>query len=102
MKGVVETFDDAIWPGHNGEIIGERLTIDPEQGDEGIWLVPGDGGDAVQATVQETHAQQIVFSLPKGFSPKGGAAFTLELRTRAGRGGDEALYTLKRKVTAKK
>jgi hypothetical protein len=98
---MVPTFVDEIWPGHSEDITGARLLLDLSQDDEGVWLVPENGGAEVRMNVTGNHTMNITFEPPASFKPAAGQAFTMELRTRAGRGATEALYTVKHRLTVK-
>lgn len=80
------TTDTTATPGHIGTLSGQRLKFDAAATDEGIFLIPAAGGDAVKvAAVQSDLPRKLVFLVP-GLTA--GAAYYLEFRARLN-GSDE-------------
>ena len=80
------TTDTTVTPGHIGTLSGQRLKFDAAAADEGIFLIPAAGGDAVKvAAVQSDLPRELVFLVP-GLTA--GAAYYLEVRARLN-GSDE-------------
>lgn len=89
--------DGPMTPGSIGTVSGRRLKFDPGRQEEGLYLVPVDGGDEVKVeVVQRNMPAQIVFLVP----PEASGAYYLEVRARPNRGTDLRTGRLDAALTA--
>ena len=78
-----QTTNTTITPGSIGIVTGRRLNYDPDQADEGLFLINRrDGWEKKVGQVQSIRASQLVFLVPAGVPP--GTALRLEVRRRCG------------------
>lgn len=67
-----------LTPGNIGTVDGHRLKFDPDQADEGIFLVAA-AGETKVAMTQKNKPGQLVFLVPTGLAP---GEYHLEVRAR--------------------
>jgi len=75
--------DSTITPGNIGTIDGDRLKFDPAKADEGVFLLPAEGGERKIGLVQKNKPAQLVFLVPIDL-PAGD--YRLEVRARINKG----------------
>jgi hypothetical protein len=81
------TADTTVTPGHIGTLSGQRLKFDASATDEGIFLIPAAGGDAVKVAAVQSNLlpRELVFLVP---TLTANAGYCLEVRARLN-GADE-------------
>jgi|GEM_PF-666706 len=81
-----DTSDTTVTPGHIGTLSGQRLKFNASLSDEGVFLIPTAGGDAVKVTaIQSNLPRELVFLVP---TLTASANYYLEVRARLN-GSDE-------------
>jgi hypothetical protein len=92
---------DTLVVGSAARLVGVDLLLVPGRADEGVWLSNADGTINLQMTVTVPKTKTIDITTPAGKTatdiPAG--AYTLTVKTRAGRAAEMQLYTLTRAVT---
>lgn len=73
--------DSTLTPGNIGTLNGARLKFDPDQADEGLFVLPTSGGAAVKVTTfQRNKPSQLIFLNPVGLAA---GDYFMEVRARA-------------------
>jgi len=74
------TTDSTLTPGNIGTLNGARLKFDPDQADEGLYLLPTSGGATVKVTTfQRNKPGQLIFLNPTGLAA---GDYFMEVRAR--------------------
>jgi hypothetical protein len=82
------TRNETMTPGTIGTLRGTRLQFAPDKADEGIFVVPAEGGRALRippANMHKNKPSELVFLVPTGTIEPGD--YVLEVRARNAKGG---------------
>ncbi len=91
--GLSGTTNDLLTPGGIAGIRGKHLRIHPNMGDEGIWLIPQESGEAVRVTgFLDNKPSRLSFLVPA--EVQAGQSYRVEVRTRIHRSKKLAIGTL--------
>lgn len=98
---IASDAQDKLIVGSNARITGKDLLIVDGRADEGVWLKGVDNSVELQLTLKETKSNSLDFVTPAGKTsadiPNG--AYTLTVKTRAGRDASMTLCTRTRAVS---
>lgn len=74
-----DTINELITPGSVGEISGRRLKMEPEDSDQGVFLIAADGTETRVETVIRNKLSNVIFTIPDRLT---GDEYEVELRTK--------------------
>lgn len=61
--------DTILTPGGMGQVLGHRLKFDPDDENQGVFLVPASGSETRVAVVGRNKPSDLMFMVPEGLAP---------------------------------
>ncbi|MDR8394602.1 DUF4469 domain-containing protein [Aliifodinibius sp. S!AR15-10] len=74
-----DTTNETLSPSHTGRLVGELLKFDPEDPDQGLFLVASDGAETKVEEFVENSPSKLGFRVPEGLAS---GEYTMEVRTK--------------------
>ncbi|MDR8392620.1 DUF4469 domain-containing protein [Aliifodinibius sp. S!AR15-10] len=91
-----DTNNETLTPGYTGRLVGELLKIDPEDPDQGLFLVASDGAETEVEEFVENSPSELGFRVPDGLAS---GEYAMEVRAKLHNTNDLRTGTLNASLT---